>query len=251
MKRADRLDAIVSLVQQRAEVSVRDLAQLLAVPEATARRDLKTLHEQNRIRRSYGFAHALDSEESVLRPAQIDPSSMMVAEAAGKIVTPGNVVIVPRGPINIELAGRLQRSETVTVITNSCRVFDTMKESPTAHIVSLGGVYSRIGDCTYGPVAENSLLEMRADLLMLEPAGIDLAEGITHDNIVELSLLKTMIRAARRVILLAGCDVFGKTSGAVIARIEACSTVISAEPVPHAYAAYFREHGIEVIEALA
>ncbi len=247
--REDRLEKIASFVNQRGEVSVSELSQLINVPQATVRRDLKVLHEQHRIRRSYGLAQALPATAISRRIPDDTPPPSETAAAALGMITPGNVVILPRGHVNIEIAHQLSHTSNVTIITNSCAVFDTIKQSPGTHVIALGGIYSRIGDCTYGPVAENSLFEIRADILMLEPSGIDLAEGVTHDNMIEVSLLKQMIRAARRVVLIAREDAFDRLSGAVIGKLDSFSAVIAAAKLPDEYRDFFRAHHIEVTTA--
>lgn len=56
MSAVQRLDQIVTLVEERGFVSVRELGQLCAVSEVTIRRDLQLLHEEGRLQRTYGGA---------------------------------------------------------------------------------------------------------------------------------------------------------------------------------------------------
>jgi DeoR/GlpR family transcriptional regulator of sugar metabolism len=48
--------ALVSLVEQRGFISVRELSQALDVSEVTIRRDLQRLHHNQRLLRTYGAA---------------------------------------------------------------------------------------------------------------------------------------------------------------------------------------------------
>lgn len=243
----DRLETIAKALAERGEMTVKEISVMLAIPEPTIRRDLRKLHDQHRIRRMYGRAQSLEQAGATTTPPA-DQTKRQIANKALDQITAGNVVMLPRGPVNLEIARLLGASSHLTVITNSCAVFDCLKQTAGVHLMSLGGVYSQIGDCTYGQVAENSLLEIRADVLMLEPAGIDLNEGITHDNIVEVPLLKRMIRATRRVVVLARDDCFGKTSGAVVAPADIGSVVIASGRIPEWYEGFFAEHSIEVIQ---
>lgn len=56
MRAKDRLDYIVSLVEKRGFVSVKELSNLCQVNVMTVRRDLKGLEENHRIRRTHGGA---------------------------------------------------------------------------------------------------------------------------------------------------------------------------------------------------
>ncbi len=62
MKTRDRLDQMVTLINQRGFVSVKDLRQIYEVTEMTIRRDLERLNEAGRIRRIFGGAVAIQEE---------------------------------------------------------------------------------------------------------------------------------------------------------------------------------------------
>ncbi len=55
----ERLEHIVSLVEDRGFISVKELSQLHNVSEVTIRRDLQRLDEENRLRRTHGGAASL------------------------------------------------------------------------------------------------------------------------------------------------------------------------------------------------
>lgn len=50
----DRADEIVSMVDERGFVSVKELSEFFGVSEVTIRRDLQRLHDENRLRRTFG-----------------------------------------------------------------------------------------------------------------------------------------------------------------------------------------------------
>ena len=56
----DRLNAIVSMVQQAGSVTVPELAEALGVTASTIRRDLQTLNRAHRIAKVHGGATSLE-----------------------------------------------------------------------------------------------------------------------------------------------------------------------------------------------
>lgn len=61
MHLSDRLERIVSLVETRGHVEVRELSELFGISEVTVRRDLRRLHAARRLRRTSGGAVSLAS----------------------------------------------------------------------------------------------------------------------------------------------------------------------------------------------
>ncbi len=60
MKNNPRLDRVVSLVDEAGFLSVIDLSHMCSVSEMTIRRDLDVLHQQNRIKRTFGGALSIN-----------------------------------------------------------------------------------------------------------------------------------------------------------------------------------------------
>jgi DeoR/GlpR family transcriptional regulator of sugar metabolism/ABC-type sugar transport system substrate-binding protein len=59
MSANERLERIVSLIEKRRFISVKELSNLCSVSEMTIRRDLQRLHEEQRVQRVYGGAVSL------------------------------------------------------------------------------------------------------------------------------------------------------------------------------------------------
>ncbi len=84
-----RLDQIVTLVEERGFVSVRELGQLCAVSEVTIRRDLQMLHEEGRLQRTYGGAA---SARAPAQPAS-GGGSILAADASGFLTDRVDVLV--------------------------------------------------------------------------------------------------------------------------------------------------------------
>jgi DeoR/GlpR family transcriptional regulator of sugar metabolism len=77
----ERLEQIATLVAARGFVSVRELSELFSVSEVTIRRDLQRLHEENRLKRTFGGGISLrtpgSSENAIAANTQTTEGSLI------------------------------------------------------------------------------------------------------------------------------------------------------------------------------
>jgi DeoR/GlpR family transcriptional regulator of sugar metabolism len=248
MPESTRVDRIYSLLRENgAAMAVGRIAEKLSVNEATVRRDLRILQLQNRVVRSYGTAQVVPVAQSGLQRPAVAPIHQALAAAGLAVLQTGDVVILPGGAVTTEMARRLGSKSSITVVTNSCAVFDAAKPHAGMHVLMVGGLYSPVGDCLYGHLAENCLRELRADIVFFEPSGLDVGLGFTHDNIVEITTLKVMLKTARRVVLLIRDGVIGKSSGAVVGNLDDVSNIVCAQRLSADQMDAIQSRGIEFV----
>lgn len=83
-KRAQRMVAILDIVEESGSINLSQLASRLSISNATARRDLADLAEQNLIVRTHGGASALDRGIELpvaLRDTRHQDSKRAIAQA--------------------------------------------------------------------------------------------------------------------------------------------------------------------------
>ena len=87
MSANERLDQIVSSVEDRGFISVKELSKLYNVSEVTIRRDLQRLHDEKRLRRTYGGATSLrpiSLPDTEMRQSQL-PSPQLEGFLTGRV----------------------------------------------------------------------------------------------------------------------------------------------------------------------
>lgn len=77
----DRLNAIVSMVQQTGSVTVPELAEALGVTASTIRRDLQTLDRAHRIAKVHGGATSLERAHV----KRVTPSARAASAASSEV----------------------------------------------------------------------------------------------------------------------------------------------------------------------
>ena len=109
----DRLNAIVSMVQQAGSVTVPELAEALGVTPSTIRRDLQTLDRAHRIAKVHGGATSLERAH-VTRDLTISERSDLhnddkerICARAAALVEPDSFVYIDSGSTTLRLIEHL------------------------------------------------------------------------------------------------------------------------------------------------
>jgi len=172
-----------------------------------------------------------------------------IAATAARLVMPGDVVLIDSGPITTCLAEALADRQNITVITNSLDATKALCNRPGITLIVTGGLLVAGSDALSGPLAEQSLRDLRADKLFLATTGVSREFGISHDSLAEVATKQAMIRAAREVILLADHTLFGQESVTQVAPVRVLTRVITDNALPADIRLELSKAGIEVIIA--
>lgn len=255
MLAAQRQSAILDAVRRAGAVRVSDLADQLSVSEMTIRRDLDQLAGTGLVEKVHGGA-TLIGNTSTFEPgftAKADrerPEKAAIAAEAAAMVQPGMAVGLSAGTTTWTLARKLKSIPEITVVTNSIRVANVFHEDPGADqtIVLTGGVRTP-SDALVGPVAAAALQSMHLDIVFLGVHGIDARAGFTTPNLLEADTNRELVKAGRRLVVLADHTKVGVIGISTIAPIAEADVVITDDQVDAGQEAVLREHAREVVLA--
>ena len=115
-----RLDEIVTLVELRGFLSVRELSQLFGVSEVTTRRDLQRLHDQERLLRTYGGAAPLPAALAHTQANTDTAGEMPTATSAGSLIEQVDVVIsISLSPQHDAIVAERAEKHAVPIVAES------------------------------------------------------------------------------------------------------------------------------------
>ncbi|KAA3664253.1 MAG: DeoR family transcriptional regulator, partial [Chloroflexi bacterium] len=172
-----------------------------------------------------------------------------IARRAVAEVQAGDVILLDSGPIAVALAEGLRRLADVTVITNSTAVLDTLKGVGGITAVSTGGILQPNDPAMVGPIAENTLKNLRADKLFLNVSGITAGFGLSHNNISEVTIKREMIKSAKEIVLLADNQCFRNESFVHFSPVSMVNKLITDEALPASFRLELNKLGVQVIVA--
>jgi DeoR/GlpR family transcriptional regulator of sugar metabolism len=235
MLAAERRAAILRTLQAGGSVRVADLAAQFDVSEMTVRRDLESLDAQDLLHKVHGGAvvrHNRGEEPwSSVKASQQRAEKAAIAAVAASTVEDGMTIAISAGTTTTELARRLRRRPTITVITNSLRVFTTLTdptggsdERPQAY---LSGGFRTPSDALVGPIADNAIGSFRVDATYLGVHGFDPQVGLSSPNVAEAQTNRTLIDIGVRLVVLADHTKYQEIGTNVFARLDRVDTLIT------------------------
>jgi DeoR family transcriptional regulator of aga operon len=247
----ERRQHILSLIQDNGRVLVGELSRDLGISQITIRKDLEYLQSKRLVQRTHGGALRIQSS------ALFDPSLQekqkqhseekhRIAAAAVKMVEEGQCVMLDSGTTTTAIAHELRKFSQLTVITNAVNIAAELA-STNLEIILIGGSLRKNSFSLVGPLAEDVLEEMHADILFLGVDGFDPDIGLTTPNLLESRVNRAMVKAARQVVAVCDSTKFTKRSLSRIVPPTAVHCVITDENIPRETAEALRAHNIEVV----
>jgi DeoR family transcriptional regulator, aga operon transcriptional repressor len=244
----ERRQHILELIQNQGRALVSDLSQQLNISQITIRKDLDYLQSKGVVQRSHGGALRVQSS------ALIDPTLQekqkhnirekeRIATAATKMVEEGQCIILDSGTTTTAVAERLKRFKQLTVITNAVNIAAELAGTD-FEVILVGGTLRKNSVSLVGPLAEDNLEEMHADILFLGVDGFDLEVGITTPNFLESRVNRAMVKAARQVVAVCDSSKFGRRSLSRIVPPAAIHHVITDQNLPKETQEALRAMGI-------
>jgi DeoR family transcriptional regulator, aga operon transcriptional repressor len=253
MLNEERRRAIVDIVNKEGRVLVKDLADRFETSHVTIRGDLESLHSQGLIHRTHGGALPLQMG------ALLDPSlhekeklhraeKQRMAEAAVSLVHEGESVVLDSGTTVTAVARALRKFRQLTVITNAVNIAAELAGT-SIEVLLTGGILRERSFSLVGPMAEESLRRLSADILFLGVDGFDVRFGLTTPNLLEANVNRTMMQIARRTVVICDSSKFGRRGLSLIAPVTEVQQVITDNRLAKSDLRALKEAGIEVIVA--
>lgn len=247
----ERRQHILSLIQSHGRALVRDLSRSLKISQITIRKDLEYLQSKGLVQRTHGGALRIQSS-ALLDPTlkekqkQHSQEKQRIAAAAVRMVEEGQCVMLDSGTTTTAIAQELKRFSQLTVITNAVNIAAELT-STNLEVILIGGSLRKNSFSLVGPLAEDVLQEMHADILFLGVDGFDPEVGLTTPNFVESRVNRAMVKAARRVVAVCDSTKFNRRSLSRIVLPSAIHCVITDRGLPPETAEILRAQNIEVV----
>ncbi len=250
MFKSARQSKIRRLIDEKGEISVTELNEILQVSEATIRRDLEQLADEGWILRTHGGA--LRAEPA---PAEPPIRSRMTENAlekreigrtAARLVQAGETIFLGSGSTVGEMVPHLAKVPGLTVITNSLPVVNGLARTDVELIV-IGGMFRPSEQSMVGHVAEQAIHEFRADRTFMGIRGIDLEQGLTSDFLPEAVTDRAILGIASHCVIVADHSKFNRVSSVFLAPVTTADTIVTDEATDQATVAALREAGIKVL----
>ena len=247
---AERRRSILEIVNHEGRALVKDLATRLKTSQVTIRKDLEDLHSEGLLQRSHGGA--LPVQAGALldlglreKEKQHRKEKQRIAEAAASVVKEGDCVILDSGSTTTAVARALRNRGRLTVITNAVNIAAELAGT-SVEVILTGGILRENSFSLVGPLAEETLGRLSADMFFLAVDGLDVHYGPTTPNLLEAKVNHEMVRISRRTIIVCDSSKFGRRSLSQITTLSSIHEIITDTRIPKADLNALTELGIKV-----
>jgi DeoR family transcriptional regulator of aga operon len=246
----ERRRLIVGILSRDGRVLVGDLARQFRTSQVTIRKDLDVLQGQGRIHRTHGGA--LPARESALDDPTLREKEklsrkekLQIAAAAVRMVKEGQVVILDSGTTTTAIAHALRKFEKLTIITNAVNIAAELSGS-SLEVILTGGTLRKNSFSLVGPIAEETLRRLNADILFLGVDGFDVRHGLSTPNLLESKVNRAMMDVARVTVVVCDSSKFGRRSLSSIAPTSAVHHLITDRGVSRQDLTAMKKAGVQV-----
>ena len=250
MLNEERRRAILEHVNRDGRVLVGELARQFDTSEVTIRKDLEILHSRGLVHRTHGGA--LPSRETALSDPTLREKERLhrkekhrIAQAAADMTSEGQVIVLDSGSTTAAIARELRRFHNLTVVTNSINIAAELAGTD-VEVILTGGTLRKNSFSLVGPIAEDTLRRLNADILFLGVDGFDVHYGLSTPNLLKAKVNRVMVDVSKIVVAVCDSSKFGRRSLSLIVPPSSVSRVITDRAAPKSDVQKLQRTGIEV-----
>jgi DeoR family fructose operon transcriptional repressor len=252
MKAAERQLRIRKMLSSRDFLDLETLCHELEASESSVRRDLDDLEERSLLKRVYGGAVPVHSQagaafDFTVESGRSSDEKSRIARVTAGLIQDGETVILDGGSTVAAVAGELA-SKSLHIVTNSLPIAETLEARRNIELTLTGGYLDPRIRVMLGPLCEQMLSLIRADVLVMGIGSVSEA-GFSNNNTLVVGSEQKMVEIANRVIIVADHTKFGRSAMIPVAQLSAADIVVSDSGLASEYVELLRSNGIEVLLA--
>jgi len=251
MKATERRLRIQDLFSSEEFIDADKLRRQLRASDSTVRRDLIALEKKGLLKRVHGGAVSLQARAEPLDSDWLSnrfhQEKLHIGKAVSELVEEGQTIILDGGSTVAEVARQLQ-GRSLQIITNSIPIAQIFYDSKSTEVTLTGGfLYPRLG-VLLGPLCEQMLDHVAADILIMGIGGITEA-GLSNSNTLIVGSERKMIEVSRRVIVAADHSKFGRNAMVHLSSLDTVDLVVSDHALATPYRQLLERHEVRVVLA--
>ncbi|SFP87876.1 transcriptional regulator, DeoR family [Oscillibacter sp. PC13] len=232
MLQEERYLKIVTYLKENGQATLGRLSEETGVSVGTIRRDLEILEKSGMIQTVRGGAIAknddLSKQRFNMRNIEHKNEKQLLAEALKDIVVDGQSVALNGGTTNIAVAQYLvSHYQHLTIITNNLYLFRVLKNAKNFTLIVPGGLFDHEEYAIYGKQCERDFLSYNIDVALLAVNAISLEKGVTDFRWREVGVIRSLIKSAKRKIIVADYSKFDRIACANVCGLEEIDYIVS------------------------
>jgi len=243
-----RRQEIMSQLLEKKQVTVKALATSMGVSDATVRRDLKALAEEQGLKLVHGGA-MLPRERDFSFEAKLRRASeekRIIGQLAAQLVHDGDRVFFDSGTTCSAMVPHVKKRHDITILANSARLALEL-DAPGVQLFLIGGEYRPDRMDTIGPMAVDTLNQVRGYAAFIGADGLSMEFGPSASDLASAHLHRQVIQNAHQTVLLVDQSKFGNASLFQIVDWSQISAVVTDSEPEAEWRRFFRDKSITVV----
>lgn len=226
----ERRRHLLRLLGERGRLTAAEMCSRLGVSAATARRDAAELAVAGLATRARGAL--LPHDFSLVEPPysrkreRAVHAKVRLGQAAAAFVPEEGTVFVDAGTTCLEAGRALLDRPALRIYTNSVPLL-ALAGGARATVSAIGGEVRPISLALTGALAQRWLENLRFDVAILGASGLDASAGASTTELAEAAVKTEAVRRARRSILVAHSEKWGRASAMRFAPWSAFSDFVT------------------------
>ena len=260
-KKGNRQNTIITLLQERNGIAVKELSEVLHVSEMTVRRDLHELEQRQVVQLFHGGV-ILDPEHQ--KPQGLvdktNPRYQLTAEdvknsegkarigkKAAELIEEDDIIIIDSGSTTIHLTRQIPENLPFTVLFWALNILEALREKENCSLIFAGGYYHENSMMFESPEGVALIGRNRANKGFFAAGGVSDRLGVTNSNPYAVEIKQASLASSLQKILLVDSSKFGDIKPAYYAELTDFDTVITDSGIPEEYTELIHKLGIELL----
>mgnify|MGYP002512329682 FL=1 len=253
MLKIDRHKLLEEELHTYGSILISTMSQKLDCSEETIRRDLKELEAQNKLKRIHGGAFLPEADDKGA-PVQLretffsEEKKRLAAYTIDNFIQNNDTIFLDCSTTCLALAKEIvQRNLSVTMITNSLRIFDLFSNQfSKVKLIALGGTFRQRSNSFSGYQTTDAISYYLADKCFISNPVVDLDHGLLDNNMNESQVRKAYISQSREHFLIADHTKFSDSADYIITGLSSINMIITDKCLPDIWNEKLRQCNIPI-----
>lgn len=248
----ERHEEIIRIIQREGSITNVRIQQEFGVGYDSAKRDLRLLEEQGKLKRTHGGAIAVRQvavgkpEKYMNRDIQvIKKNYVQIAKYAVSLIEDNDTVYISAASVGYFMVQHISEKIKIRAVVNSIEIAELLRPLDNVRVIMLGGEMDSKGMCRDSFTVE-MLKRLRFDKAFITAAAISPDFGISIQNTINLDYLNTIIKQAKQVIGLFPVEKIGFESVVSICPADKLDLLVTDWKVTEEWKQKFEEMGVVV-----
>lgn len=248
----ERHEQIIEIIQREGSITNARIQKEFGVGYDSAKRDLRLLEEQGKLRRTHGGAIAV-RQVATGKPKKymnrdievIKKNYVQIAKYAVSLIEDNDTVFISAASVGYFMVQHIPERIQIRAVVNSIEIAELLRPLDNVRVIMLGGEMDSKGMCRDSFTVE-MLKRLRFDKAFITAAAISPEFGLSIQNSINLNYLNTIIKQARQVIGLFPVEKIGFESVVSICSADKLDLLVTDWNVTEEWKQKFEEMGVTV-----